>query len=87
VRDGIQLALRNIPTVALVTEPFWQQGDLIALSGGMPDIPRVRLPHPVAGSSAAEMAALADQIAPRLVDVLSGRQPGDNEPVAPESAA
>ena len=58
VRDGIQLALRNIPTVALVTEPFWQQGDLIALSSGMPDIPRVRLPHPIAGSSAGEMAHL-----------------------------
>ena len=87
MRDGIQLALRNIPTVALVTEPFWQQGDLIALSGGMPDIPRVRLPHPVAGSSAAEMTALADRIAPRLIDVLCGTAHGDNEPVTAGSGA
>ena len=82
MRDGIQLALRNSPTVALVTEPFWQQGDLIALSSGMPDIPRVRLPHPIAGSSASEMAALADEIAPRLVAVLNGNESGDNESVA-----
>ena len=81
MRDGIQLALRDIPTVALVTEPFWQQGDLIALSSGMPDIPRVRLPHPIAGSSASEMMALADEITPRLIAVLQGEELGDNVPV------
>ena len=48
----------------------------------MPDIPRVRLPHPIAGSSASEMAALADEIAPRLVAVLNGNESGDNESVA-----
>jgi hypothetical protein len=58
--------------VALVTEPFWPQGDLIALSIGMPDVPRIRLPHPVAGSSSESMASLADQIAPRPVVVLRG---------------
>lgn len=66
--------------VALVTEPFWPQGDLIALSNGMPDVPRVRLPHPVAGTSAASMAALADEIAPRLVAVLRGDGAPDNAP-------
>ena len=66
--------------VALVTEPFWQQGDLIALSGGMPDVPRIRLPHPVAGSSAEEMAALADHIVPRLLEVLRGESLADNPP-------
>jgi len=80
VRDGIQLAMRGVAVVALVTEPFWQQGDLIALSGGMPDVPRIRLPHPVAGSSAEEMAALADQIVPRLLEVLRGESVADNPP-------
>ncbi len=46
--------------VALVTEPFWRQGDLIALSNGMPDVPRLCLPHPVAGSGTEAMARLAD---------------------------
>ncbi len=67
--------------VALVTEPFWQQGDLIAVSNGMPDIPRVRLPHPVAGSGAVAMAQLAEQIAPRLIAVLRGESAPDNPPV------
>lgn len=78
MRDGIELAHRNTPVVALVTEPFWEQGDLIALSNGMPDIPRVRLPHPVAGTGGAAMAELAAQIAPRLVAVLSGDEAPDN---------
>ena len=72
--------MRGVAVVALVTEPFWQQGDLIALSGGMPDVPRIRLPQPVAGSSAEEMAALANQIVPRLLEVLRGESLADNSP-------
>lgn len=68
--------------VALVTEHFWEQGDLIARSNGMPDLPRLRLPHPVAGTGREAMALLADQLAPRLVAILSGDQHADNEPVA-----
>jgi hypothetical protein len=82
VRDGIELARRDTAVVALVTEPFWQQGDLIAVSNGMPDIPRVRLPHPVAGSGAAAMAQLAEQIAPRLIAVLRGESAPDNPSVS-----
>ena len=71
--------------VALVTEPFWQQGDLIALSNGMPDVPRLRLPHPVAGSGAESMRRLAVLLAPRIVAVLRGQQHADNEPVGARS--
>jgi len=81
VRDGIELARRDLAVVALVTEPFWEQGDLIALSNGMPDIPRVRLPHPVAGSGTQAMAQLADDIAARLVAVLRGEDTPDNSPI------
>jgi hypothetical protein len=81
VRDGIELARRERAVVALVSEPFWQQGDLIALSNGMPDVPRLRLPHPVAGSGAESMAKLAAKLAPRIVAVLRGEQDADNEPV------
>lgn len=78
MRDGIQLARRQRAVVALVTETFWQQGDLVALSNGMPDIPRLRLPHPVAGTGTAAMAALAAELAPRLVAVLRGAAEPDN---------
>lgn len=66
--------------VALVTEAFWQQGDLVALSNGMPDVPRLRLPHPVAGTGASAMAMLAAELAPRLVSVLRGEARPDNPP-------
>ena len=81
MRDGIELARRERAVVALVSEPFWQQGDMIALSNGMPDVPRLRLPHPVAGSGAEAMAGLAATLAPRLVAVLRGEQQADNEPM------
>jgi hypothetical protein len=82
VRDGIELARRDRAVVALVTEPFWPQGDLIALSNGMPDIPRLRLPHPVAGSGAEAMARLAAELAPRIVAVLRGEAEADNAAAA-----
>lgn len=80
MRDGIELAKRDVAVVALVTAPFWEQGDLIALSNGMPDVPRIRLPHPVAGSGAQAMSDLAERIAQRLIAVLRGEDEPDNAP-------
>jgi hypothetical protein len=73
VRDGIELARRGIPSVALVTNEFWPQGDFVARAAGMPDLPRLELPHPIAGSGTAHMAAVADALAPRIVTALEGR--------------
>jgi hypothetical protein len=80
VRDGIELARRDRAVVALVTDHFWPQGDLIALSNGMPDVPRLRLPHPVAGTGNGAMARLAEVMAPRIIAVLRGDAPADNAP-------
>ena len=86
VRDGIELARRDRAVVALVTEQFWQQGDLIAVSNGMPDVPRLRLPHPVAGTGSQAMTQLAAELAPRIIAVLRGEQPADNESVQQTAA-
>jgi len=45
----------------------------------MPDIPRLRLPHPVAGSGHDAMERVAQGIAARIVAVLSGSAAPDNE--------
>ena len=58
--------------MALVTEEFWDQGDFVARSAGMPDVPRVQLPHPVAGSGAAAMRKIAAELAPSIVAALRG---------------
>lgn len=64
------MALRNKPTVALVTTQFWDQGDFVAEAGGMPDLPRVQLPHPVAGTGGAAMGELARALAPQIIERL-----------------
>jgi len=71
VRDGIELARLNIPVVALVTEEFWSQGHFVATSAGMPGVPRVELPHPVAGTGQQRMAEVATQVAAAITAALS----------------
>lgn len=72
MRDGINIARRGTPAVALVTEEFWPQGDFVAAAAGMPTIPRIQLPHPVAGTGVAAMADEAERIADDIVAVLRG---------------
>ena len=74
MRDGIALAKHGKPAVALITEVFAAQGDFIAKANGMPDIPRVLLPHPVAGSGEAAMRATADSIVAEICAHLSGQR-------------
>lgn len=70
MRDGIKIARQGIPSVSLVTEEFWAQGDFVARSVGMPDAPRVRLPHPVAGTGVEHMSLVAGEIANDIVEQL-----------------
>ena len=71
MRDSISIARLGIPAVALVTEGFWPQGDFFANSSGMPEVPRVKLPHPVAGTGEDKMAEVASDITPSIVELLS----------------
>ena len=70
--DGVKLARRGIPAIALVTENFCDQGDFVARSVGLPGIPRVRLPHPVAGSGDDHMTRVAAEVAPQLLNAWKG---------------
>jgi hypothetical protein len=67
VRDAISFARLNIPAVAIVSDAFWSQGDFVARSVGMPDVPRVRIPHPVAGTGRDAMADVAERIADEIL--------------------
>lgn len=70
MRDGVNIAKLGIPAVALVTDEFWPQGDFVAESLGMPDVPRVRLPHPVAGTGVTNMKKVAAEVAPVVIKAL-----------------
>ena len=69
MRDGVNLARLGIPAVALVTEDFWPQGNFVAQSLGMPDMPRVQLPHPLAGTGEENLRRVAGET---VADVLQG---------------
>lgn len=56
-----------MPSVALVTEDYWPQGDFVAKSLGMPDVPRVKLPHPVAGTGETNLSRIAEQVVDDIV--------------------
>ncbi len=71
MRDGISIARLGLPAVALVTEDFWPQGDFVAQSLGMPSAPRVKLPHPVAGTGAANLARVAEEVVDEIVERLA----------------
>lgn len=70
MRDGVNIAKLGIPAVALVTEEFWPQGDFVAASLGMPDVPRIKLPHPVAGTGTVNMQKVAADVAPAVIRAL-----------------
>ena len=72
MRDGVNLARLGIPAVALVSTEFWPQGDFIARSVGMPEVPRVQFPHPVAGSGIENMRRVASLIRDEIVAALRG---------------
>lgn len=77
MRDGVKFARKGIPAVALVTSEFWAQGDFVARSVGMPDVPRVMLPHPVAATGAENLRRVAQSIRDEVLARLAGR--GRNE--------
>lgn len=72
MRDGIALARLGLPAVALVTTAFWEQGHFVARAAGMKGVPRLELPHPVAGTTPESMASVATGLVPRLLAVLGG---------------
>jgi hypothetical protein len=49
VRDGVALARAGVPVAVLVTTKFRELADFMARAGGLPDLPFVFLPHPIAG--------------------------------------
>ena len=69
----MRFAEAGVPAVALVTEKFWSQGDYVAKVAGLPDLPRVQLPHPVAGTSSEQMTAIAEGVADAVLAGIRGR--------------
>jgi hypothetical protein len=71
VRDAVNLARAGVPAAALISEKFWDAGVFNARSVGMPGVPRVRLPHPVAGTGQTRMAQIAKELCDDLLSAWS----------------
>jgi hypothetical protein len=67
VRDAVNIARAGTPVAALVSEKFWGAGGFVARSVGMPDVPRVKLPYPIAGTGLARISAAAPAIADGVI--------------------
>ncbi|MCY3577633.1 MAG: hypothetical protein OXH53_10010 [bacterium] len=57
----------GIPTVTVVTEPFTVAADTVARSLGMPDVPRVVIPHDYLSE---DTDAIAKKLEPLLDEIL-----------------
>ena len=65
--DAVNLERLGIPTVTVVTEPFTVAADTVARSLGMPDIPRVVIPHDYLSE---DTDAIAKKLEPLLDEIL-----------------
>lgn len=65
--DAVNLERRGIPTVTVVTEPFTVAADTVARSLGMPDVPRVVIPHDYLSENT---DAIAKKLEPLLDEIL-----------------
>ena len=71
MRDGVKIARKGMPVVSLVTEEFWAQGNFVAQSLGMPDLPRVQLPHPIAGTGDVNIGLVAESVIEQILDTFT----------------
>ena len=74
MRDGVKIARSGMPVVSLVTEEFWPQGNFVAQSLGMPDVPRVKLPHPIAGTGDANIGRIAEDLIDEILDTFTAHE-------------
>jgi hypothetical protein len=71
VRDAVVFARAGLPVVTLVTHKFIDEAEFLARAGGVPNIPFVFLPHPIAGETAEFQRSVAMAIAPAIMQALA----------------
>jgi hypothetical protein len=70
VRDGVALARAGLPVAVLVTTKFRDEAVFIARADGVPDVPFVFLPHPIAGRDAAYHRTVANAITASVIEAM-----------------
>lgn len=70
MRDAVLTETLAKPTVAAVCDEFVQHGRNLARVLGHPNLNILILPYPLEGRSAEELAKIAGDFYPRLLDML-----------------
>jgi len=71
IRDAANIARSGTPVVSIVTTKFVDEAHFVARATGIPDLPLVVVPHPVAGRDESYQRGIARQIAGSLLEALS----------------
>ena len=72
MHDGIVLERKGVATAVVVTEPFIAAARAMAALDQRPDYRFAVVPHPTAGLTDAELAAIAGPVAAELEAILLG---------------
>jgi hypothetical protein len=65
-----ELRKRGLITAVVCSDPFMKLGQAQAKTFGVPDLPLLRIPHPVGGISFEQVAGRADAALPKLLELL-----------------
>ena len=68
--DAVNLEKLGIPTVTVVTEPFTLAADTVARSLGLPDVPRVVIPHDYLSEDNDAIAKKIEPLLDKIIDLL-----------------
>ncbi|MEX2449928.1 MAG: hypothetical protein WD407_03655 [Rhodospirillales bacterium] len=73
--DAIILERAGIPAVPIVTSVFESTAKEMAELWGVPNFRFLMMPHPLASLSAADIAKRAEDMVPRVLELLASGQP------------
>ena len=69
--DGILLESNGVPAASIVTDLFLETGEAMARSWGVPGYRFLSLLHPIANLTEWELDQRAQEIAPKVVKLLT----------------
>ncbi len=86
--DAVHSEELGVPAAAILTEPFAATGQAIAELQGFTDYPFATVPHPIGSLTSAEAMAVADEVTPTVLDLLTAvgaRPTRSDEPVGTDT--
>jgi hypothetical protein len=71
MHDSIWFEINGKPTAVIATDVFVDAAEVQSRALGMPEVPRVFVPHPIQDATNAEIEAKADAIVDQVIAALT----------------